>query len=144
MSGKILVGYDGSAASERALAYAVKRAKAEGAGLVLAHVLAWSPYSFLTPEEIEERHKRRAEELARAESEVLAPVAAKAKESGVSVETALKYGNIGETLCEIAHEQAVDQIVIGRTGHSSMAERIFGSVVMTLAQAAPAPLTIVP
>ena len=36
------------------------------------------------------------------------------------------------------------QIVIGRTGHSELASRLFGSVAGTLAQASPVPVTIVP
>jgi nucleotide-binding universal stress UspA family protein len=144
MPGKILVGYDGSEASERALAYAVEHAKIEGATIVLAHVLEWSPYAFLTPQEIEERHARRTKELARAESAILQPVSEQLSGSGVTVETELKYGHIAETLCAIAEAGGVGQIVIGRMGHSSMATRIFGSVASSLAQASPVPVTIVP
>lgn len=144
MSHKIIVGFDGSDASERALAYAVDQAKSKGAVVVIAHVLEWSPYTFLTPQEIEERHKRRSEELTRAETAVLDPVVAKLADSGVSVETLMKYGHIAETLCEIATEQSADQVVIGRMGNSSMSARIFGSVAGTLAQVAPVPVTIVP
>ena len=43
--------------------FAVARAKAQNASLTVAHVLEWSPYTFLTPEEIEERHARRTDEL---------------------------------------------------------------------------------
>ena len=59
MSAKFIVGYDGSAASERALDFAIGRVKLQGGAVVLVHVLEWSPYSFLTPSELEERHKRR-------------------------------------------------------------------------------------
>ena len=59
MSAKIVVGYDGSEASNRALEFAVERAREEGGSIVVAHVLEWSAYSFLTPSELEERHKRR-------------------------------------------------------------------------------------
>jgi len=144
MTGKILVGFDGSDSARRAVDYAVGRARAEGADILIAHVLEWSPYSFLTPEELAERHKRRNEELARAESALLAPVVDGLKGMGIGVETELKYGHIAETLCRIATEHGVDQIVIGRTGHSELAARLFGSVAGTLAQAAPMPVTIVP
>lgn len=144
MSEKIVVGYDGSASAKSALAFASDRAKASGATLVLAHVLEWSPYSFLTPEELAERHKRRTEELARAETAVLGPVVASLKASGVTVSTELRYGHIAETICAIASEQGASQIVIGRTGHSELATRLFGSVAGALAQAAPVPVTIVP
>ncbi|TCO72827.1 universal stress protein [Rhodovulum euryhalinum] len=144
MTGKILVGFDGSDSAARAVDYALGHATAEGAGLVIAHVLEWSPYSFLTPEELAERHKRRNEELARAESALLAPLLERLSGTGVPVETELKYGHIAETLCGIATDHGASQIVIGRTGHSLLAARLFGSVAGTLAQAAPIPVTIVP
>jgi len=68
MSGKFVVGYDGSEAAQRALDFAIDRAAAQGGSVLIAHVLEWSPYSFLTPNELEERHKRRREELERAET----------------------------------------------------------------------------
>ena len=144
MSENYVVGYDGSDSARRALEFAVARAKERGAALLLAHVLEWSPYSFLTPEEIEERHTRRKEELDRADKALLAPVVAELDTSGIAVTTALRYGHIGETLCDLAVEHGAEQIFIGRTGHSSLASRLFGSVAGTLAQAAPVPVTIVP
>lgn len=144
MSHKIVVGYDGSDCGRAALEFAIDVAKARNGSIVIAHVLEWSPYSFLTPTELEERHKRRNEELERAESAVLAPVVDGMKNSGVEVSTALKYGHIAETLCDIAKEEAAHQIVIGRTGHSKLSSRLFGSVAGSLAQAAPVPVTIVP
>ena len=144
MPSKIVVGFDGSESAQRALDFAVKQAKAKGAGLVIAHVLEWSPYSFLTPTELEERHKRRAEELERAETALLNPVVVSLKDSGVEVSTALKYGHIAETLVSVTKDSGASQIVIGRTGHSSLSSRLFGSVAGSLAQAAPVPVTIVP
>ena len=144
MPKKIVVGYDGSESANRALSFAVDRAKAQGGGIVVAHVLEWSPYSFLTPNELEERHKRRNEELARAEEAVLNPVVASLSGSGVSIETSLKYGNIADTLCAISEDCNAGQIVIGRQGESGLASRLFGSVAGSLAQSAPVPVTIVP
>lgn len=144
MSKKIVVGYDGSEGAANALEFAAGLAKASGAGLVIAHVLEWSPYTFLTPNEIEERHARRKEELERADKAVLAPVLKKLEGSGLEVTSALRYGHIAETLIKIAEDEHVEHLVIGRTGHSSLSTRIFGSVAGSLAQAAPVPITIVP
>ncbi|MBU2981505.1 universal stress protein [Lentibacter algarum] len=144
MSHTIIVGYDGSRGSESALAFAEKQAKASGASLVVAHVLEWSPYSFLTPQELEERHKRRGEELARAEEAILAPAVKRLAKSGIEVTTALKYGNIAEVIIDIAKNEKAEMIVIGRTGHSGLSARLFGSVAGTMAQAAPVPVVIVP
>jgi len=144
MSGKIVVGYDDSDAARRALEFAVERAKAEGCGLVVAHVLEWSAYSFLTPEEIEERHKRRTLELERAEAAVLGPVMKGLEGSGLSIETVLKFGHIADTLCKIAKDVGAVQIVVARTGESGLATRLFGSVAGSLIQGSPVPVTIVP
>lgn len=144
MSGKFVVGYDGSDASKRALDFAVDRAKAQGGSIVIAHVLEWSPYSFLTPNELEERHKRRNEELARAQEALMDPAVAALADSGVSVETEIKYGHIVNTLAAICKDSGAVQIVIGRDGETSIGARVFGSVASSLAQAAPVPCTIVP
>lgn len=144
MSRKIVVGFDGSPASNRALEFAISRAKAQGDSIVIAHVLEWSPYSFLTPTELEERHKRRTEEMDRAETAIVGPVLAKIKAAGVPVTTAMKYGHIAETIVQIAKDEDAALIMIGRMGHSGLSSRIFGSVAGTLAQVAPVPVTIVP
>ncbi|MBK5933600.1 nucleotide-binding universal stress UspA family protein [Rhodovulum imhoffii] len=144
MSQTFVVGYDGSDAARRAVQFALDRARDQNGRLVVAHVLEWSPYSFLTPTELEERHKRRREELQRAEKALLKPLLDSLKDAGVPVETALKYGNISDTLCDIAGEAGGTQIFIGRNGHSTMGSRIFGSVAGRLAQTASVPVTIVP
>ena len=144
MANIFVAAYDGSPAGRRAVDHAVAQAKQAGAAVVVAHVLEWSPYSFLTPEEIAERHKRRAEELKVAETAILAPLTADLGKSGVAVSTEVRYGHVAETLCEITKDHGASQIFIGRTGHSTIVERLFGSVAGSLAQIAPVPCTIVP
>ena len=144
MSNKIVVGYDGSESAHATLDFAVGLAKAQGASIVVAHVLEWSPYSFLTPKELEERHKRRGEELDRAEKAILGPVMKKLENSGVPVTKALRYGGIADTLCDIVKAEGASQVVVGRTGNSGLSSRIFGSVAGSLAQISPVPVTIVP
>ena len=144
MSEKYIVACDGSAASERALNFAVAHARTTGASILVAHVLEWSPYSFLTPEELEERHKRRGEELERARKALLDPLVKLATDKGVKVDSVIKYGHVAETLVDIAEQEGATQMFIGRTGHSSIAARVFGSVAVTMAQIAPVPCTIVP
>ncbi|MGY6632122.1 MAG: universal stress protein [Alkalilacustris sp.] len=144
MTDRFVVAYDGSEAAGRALGHAMGLARGSGAGLVLAHVLEWSPYSFLSAEELAERHRRRNEELERARSAVVAPALKIATDGGLSVETDIRYGHVAETLVAIAREAGARQIIIGRTGQSGMVSRLFGSVAGTLAQIAPVPVTIVP
>jgi len=144
MTETIVVGYDGSESADRALNFAAVRAKSQGASVTVVHVLEWSPYAFLTPQEIEERHARRTEELSRAKSAVVASALETLSAAGVEASADIKYGHIADTICSIASDSNATQIVIGRTGHSTLSSRLFGSVAGTLAQASPVPVTIVP
>lgn len=144
MSTKYVVACDGSPSSARALQFAIDSAKTNEASILIAHVLEWSPYTFLTPEELEERHKRRGEELSRAKKALVDPLINSVENEGIKVSSVVKYGHVAETLAEIAKQEAASQVFIGRTGHSSLATRFFGSVAGTMAQIAPVPCTIVP
>ena len=144
MPGKFLVAIDGSGAGARALAFAHDRAQREGGSLLLVHVLEWSPYTFLTKQELAERHARRNQELTRAEAAIISPLAAQYLGKGVEIETAIKYGHVTETICKVAVDTGATQIVTGRTGASGVKARVFGSVAGMLAQIAPVPCTIVP
>lgn len=144
MSKKILVGYDGSEVARRALDLALEQAKLTEASLTIAHVLEWSPYSFLTQDEIAERHKRRSEEMERAHQIVLSPILDEVKNSGVSVNGIVRYGQIADVLCTLAASEQATQIFIGRHGADGLSARVFGSVASKLAQTAPVACTIVP
>lgn len=144
MSNTFLVAVDGSEGSNRAVAFAAERAKAGGANVVLAHIIEWSPYSFHTPDELAERHKRREEEIDRAQSSVLAPVSKSLEESGVSVTSVVRHGHPGETLVALAEEHDVAQIFIGRLGEARLKAILFGSLPAALVQTSPVPVTVVP
>lgn len=144
MSLKYIVACDGSAASERAIKVAVEQAKLSGASLLLVHVLEWSPYSFLTPEELEERHKRRNEELKRAQVALVDPLIKSLSDEGVQASAIIRYGHVTQTLADIAEKEGAAQMFIGRTGESALSRLVFGTVAAALAQIAPVPCTIVP
>ncbi len=144
MQNKILVAVDGSETGNRAIGVAAQSASDSGADLVLAYVIEWSPYSFHTPEELAERHKRRESEISRAEQSVLTPQAEKLKTTGLNVKTIVRHGHIGETLSEIAEEEGVGHIYIGRRGESRVQTMLFGSVTAALIQTSSVPVTVVP
>ena len=144
MSKKYVVACDGSSASGRAVKVAVEQAKLSGASLLLVHVLEWSPYSFLTPEELEERHKRRNEELKRAEIALVEPLIASLTSEGIDASAIIRYGHVTQTLADIAEKEGASQMFIGRTGQSTLSKMVFGSVAAAMAQIAPVPCTIVP
>lgn len=144
MSSSILLAVDGSPGSAKAVEFAVDCAKRGGDDIVLAYVIEWSPYSFNTPEENAERHKRREEELERAKTSVLEPVAGKIAATGISVESEIRHGHIAETIISLAEQHKCRQIVIGQRGESSFKELLFGSVASTLVQTSTVPVTVVP
>ncbi|MDC0948930.1 universal stress protein [Gammaproteobacteria bacterium] len=142
MSQIYVVGVDASESSFRAAEYAQGKAKAAGATLHVIHVLEWSPYTFLTPEELEERRGRRREELSRAKSAVLEPMVKKLGDD--SVVTEARFGQIADVINTYASEVKADQVFIGRHGGSEIGSRLFGSVPGTLVQIADTPVTVVP
>jgi nucleotide-binding universal stress UspA family protein len=144
MKNKILVAVDGSETGNRAIEVAAQAAGEAGDSIVLAYVIEWTPYSFHTPEELAERHKRRESEISRAEQSMLAPAAAKISAKNISVETVVRHGHIGETLSEIAQEYKVSQVYIGRRGESKIQTMLFGSVTAALIQTSSVPVTVVP
>ncbi len=144
MSNKIMAALDGSDGSRRALSAAVTHAKLTNSDLVLAYVIDWSPYSFHTPQELEERHKRRESEIQRANDSILGPEKAALESEGINVETVVHHGKIAETLLELGDQYGISQIYIGRKGESRVHTMIFGSVSAALVQAAAVPVTVVP
>ncbi|MCG6891291.1 MAG: universal stress protein [Gammaproteobacteria bacterium] len=144
MSNKLLVALDGSDGGRRALHAAVEHASLTGADLVLTYVIEWTPYSFHTPQELEERHQRRESEIERANESVLASEREVVISAGLKVETVVRHGKIAETLVNLAREHDVSQIYIGRRGESLVHSMIFGSVTASLIQTAEVPVTVVP
>jgi nucleotide-binding universal stress UspA family protein len=112
--------------------------------LILTYVIDWTPYSFHTPQELEERHQRRESEIQRANDSVLQPEVSALTDSGVSVETIVRHGRIAETIVDIARENEVSHIFIGRLGESRLHSMIFGSVTSALVQTSLVPVTVVP
>jgi nucleotide-binding universal stress UspA family protein len=144
MSNKLLVALDGSDCGKRALDAAVVQARLTNASLVLTYVIEWTPYSFHTPEELEERHQRREAEIERANDSVLAPEVAALSDTGLQVETVVRHGKIAETLVELSREYNASQIFVGRRGESRVHAMIFGSVTAALVQTSEVPVTVVP
>ena len=144
MTDTLLVGVDGSEGGKRAVVFAADRAKESGARLLVAYVIEWSPYTFNTPEENEVRHKRREEEIARAESEVLVPLVDSLKANGISAVGVVRHGHAAEVLSGLASEHKARQVFIGRRGISQLKALLFGSVAGSLVQISPVPVTVVP
>ena len=144
MSLIFLVGVDCSSCGSRALDYAADRAEVKDAKLLVAHVIEWSPFSFSTPQENEERHKRREEEIQRALDEIINPILEDLADRDIDVEGVVRHGHVAKTLLAIARENEATNIMIGRNGSSKLEARLFGSVANSLVQIADRPVTVVP
>ncbi len=144
MSDTFLVGVDGSECSKRAANFALDRAKRMDARLVVVYVIEWSPYSFNTPEENEQRHKRREEEISAATEKVLDPMLVSIRESGVETEGIVRHGHIAEVMISLAEEHNAVGMFIGRIGTTTLKTMLFGSVASNLVQTSPIPVTVVP
>lgn len=141
----LVVGLDGSPASDRVLAFAKQRAGAQAdCRIVMVYVVEWSPWTFHTPEENEERHMRREEEIKLAQERILDPAANAARAEGLTVEDHVAHGDAAEVLNRVAREQSAEQIIIGRVGARGVVERVFGGVCGRLVATAAVPVTVVP
>jgi len=144
MTQVLLVGTDCSECSHRAVDYAVKWARLANLHLYVVHVIQWSPFTFNTPQELEERHKRREEELSRAHSQIIDPIVADLRSKGVDAEGVVRHGHPAETISALANELDATNIIIGRKGESLIKTKLFGSVASTLVQISNHPVTVVP
>lgn len=144
MSCKIVIGLSDSSAEGRAVAYGKRQAKLIGdCELILVYVIEWSPYSFQTPEENAERHKRREIEITTAKTRVVDPAVKALTSEGLSVRGIVRHGNVADLLDQIARDEGADQIVVARTAESGVASRIFGSSTTNLVMHASVPVTVV-
>ncbi len=145
MTYDIVVGVDTSQASRRAVEFAC-RLHSTGIvnGVLLVHVVPWSPFSFATPEENERRHIERQHEIEAARQQVLEPLRHVAEEHGLQPDTAVRHGDPVEVLEDLARESAARLLVVGRTGDTGLRQRLFGGLPSHLVQSAELPVVVVP
>ncbi len=144
MSTSIVVGLDGSAASGRAADCAALEAHRDNLKLVLACVIAWSPYSLTTPEENERRAVDKKREIQAAHERVLDPVLERLSRKDLELEGVVRHGHPAETLVALAKEHDASRIVVGRIGQSRVRTLLFGSTPSHLIQLSPVPVLVVP
>ncbi|MCF3965152.1 universal stress protein [Streptomyces fuscigenes] len=134
----VVVGFDGSTSSERALAYAIGMASRLTSGLIIVHVanrLPTTVWAGCEPPVFVDVPDHRTEvlglELACAEHLAEVP--------WILVE---RGGDICHELEEVGQEYSADAIVVGST--HGLVGRIFGSVAGRLARRARRPVVVVP
>ena len=144
MTTKLVVGLDGHATGEKALEYGKRMAKLIGdCEIVIAYVIEWSPFSFQTPEENAERHKRREEEIILAMERVVAPAEALLKKEGVAGHGVVRHGSVPDVLDQIAQEEKAELIIVCRSSDGGFVSRIFGGSTAALVMNASVPVTVI-
>ncbi len=144
MTTKIVIGLDGTDTGERALAFAKDLAsKIDACELLAIYVIEWSPFTFQTPEENEQRHKRREEEIKLATTRIVEPAVTELKDAGFEASGLVRHGDVAETLNKLTVENGGSQIIVGRASSGGFSNRIFGSSTQNLVMHADVPVTVV-
>jgi nucleotide-binding universal stress UspA family protein len=143
---RILVATDGSEGAARAIDYAARRAKADGAELLIVNVIG----GYGLPETAfmaftNDRDVLLKELLASQSAATLTTARDRAREAGAStIILESRTGEAAQTIIDIAHEKKADAIVVGKRGAGLVAGVLLGSVSQKLVSLSPLPLTVVP
>jgi nucleotide-binding universal stress UspA family protein len=136
----ILIGFDGSAHSDRALDWAVKEAVARHSPLTVIIVYAAGGSHWFREAGDEGGPGERARQVAREATEKA--LARLGDDPGISVTVRSVAGNPADVLLEAAED--VDMIVVGARGRGGFARLLVGSVSSQLVYHSPCPIVVVP
>ncbi len=140
MDEPVLVGVDGSPASQRALTWAARYAIGNGREVIAVHVLTYST-EFWTDLSLTGLTAWRQKLDDRLSREWAAPVIA----AGVAHrEMLIEDDSIDGGLLRIAAEEGAGLIVVGAHGRRDLKDRLLGGVTSKLSQRADRPVVIVP
>jgi nucleotide-binding universal stress UspA family protein len=140
---RILHPSDFSTVSNAAFAKAVEIAKADGAELVVVHIL--TPVGpligdgYVSPRTFEEL-ERAAREQGRKRLDALA---ARAKKAGVRVTSVLAEGVPWQEIVRLVRSKRADLLVMGTHGRSGLAKFFLGSVAERVVASSPCPVLTV-
>lgn len=134
---KILVGYDGSEQSEKAIDTAISLARCEDSCLLALAVARppEPPTSVELQAALDDAHEHFEEGLKRA--------IARAEAQGVTLETDFAVGHPGEQLIHRAETDQFDLIIVGRRGTSLFKKMILGSTSERVLRYAHCPVMVV-
>ena len=134
---RILVGYDGSEAGDKAFGSALSLAKNHGAELWVLTVSR--------PPEIGDDVETEAviENSREFHRKLLVPLRRKAEQAGVKGHFEVAVGHPAELIISNADQHEVDLIVVGDRGRSKFTRLLLGSVSKTVVQYAGRPVLVV-
>jgi nucleotide-binding universal stress UspA family protein len=94
-------------------------------------------YQGMSLEEVQKRFEEKSEDRAQT-------VADRLREKGFDVSVTVCVGKPGPEICRVADEDHMDVILLGRKGHSALAEVLLGSTSHYVIHHAPCAVTVVP
>jgi len=120
---KILVAFDGSPGSWKALRKAILLARDQGARLVALSVVEHLPRFAATVGEVEEEKEQQSAYFAKLQTEAVAL----AREQGVELEAQTAFGHAAHHIVRFAQSLGCDLVVLGQVGHSGGWNVLLGS-----------------
>lgn len=139
----ILVGYDGSDASLKALRRAIDVAKIMKSRIHVVGViksLEFGYMDYISPEEIDKYEK---EEISR-EEKLLKSVIEEVNREGLEAVYKILEGDPAEELMTYADENSIDLIIVGRKGIGMLKRILIGSTSLSLVKYANQDILVVP
>lgn len=137
---RIVVAYDGSAGSERALQVGLRLAHEQGSELCVLSVEEQLPHYAATVGEMDEERGRANqyfEELGQRATE-------QAAQLGVPISQHVEPGQSAKTIVNFAKEGQFDLLVLGRSGHSLTWGPFMGTTTDKVTRHAPCAVLVVP
>lgn len=145
MSGPFIVGYDGSEASEPALARAVEEASAAGASVVVVSVaeMPFDPeapmnYGTYTDAPAMPRLYEPAEQ-----EQILGAARARIDAAGVEADYVWEAGDVATALAREARDRGAAAIVLGKGHHSRLGRWLGTDVAQEVERSADCPVIVV-
>ncbi|MCL5960066.1 MAG: universal stress protein [Chloroflexi bacterium] len=120
---KILVPFDGSQGSWKAMRKAILLAREQRAELAALSVEEKLPHYAATVGEVQEEEERQKVYF----TDLQAQAAALAREQGIDLSTEVLAGHAAGHIVHYAREHGFDLIVIGQSGHSGIWGTLLGS-----------------
>lgn len=148
----ILVPYDGSKPSNRALTQAIEVAKLSGAKVILANIVTEILYpnylSFrgaaVNVKSARSLAKEMYYEMKEIAQKLLESAKVKCEDEKVKVETAVGYGNVTGSIIDLIKRKNIDLVVMGTTGLSGISKlKSIGSVARSISEKSPCPVLLV-
>ena len=113
---RILVGYDGSEGSRRALEHTLYLAKELGSDVTAVWVRGSLPHYPETVDEVEEEREAADAFVHKITQELLAL----SKKHGIEIKVEVRSGHPAKTIVDFGREAKFDLIVLGHRGHSGL------------------------